>query len=287
MRCTMNEFLGRRIATLLLWGLLSGLFLGYSVVGAHQPENGTEGQCVVIYDEQADTIWRSDRPSCSTRLSPASTFKIPHALVALELGVVMPDTLEKWDGTPHPAQPMWNRDHTVLSAMKPSVLWFFQRIAPRIGAKRMHDWLKRFQYGNGRVSGDITRYWINGTLRISPDEQVAFLRRFYAQELPVRREYQQLVQAALEQQPGTVQNARGVHPLRDAWPRDAVLNAKTGATTLAFGESVSWLVGALTVSGRRYVFASAVWRTGAGGVDQLDAARLAVATFARRGLLQP
>ena len=170
--------------------------------------------------------------------------------------------------------------------MKPSVLWFFQRIAPRIGAERMHGWLERLQYGNADVSGDITRYWINGTLRISPDEQVAFLRRFYAQELPVGREYQQLVQSALEQQPGTVQNARGVHRLRDAWPRDAVLNAKTGATTLAFGESVSWLVGALTVRGRRHVFASAVWREG-GGVDQLDAARLAVATFARRGLLEP
>ena len=33
--------------------------------------------------------------ACSTRLSPASTFKIPHALVALETGVVTAQSVEK------------------------------------------------------------------------------------------------------------------------------------------------------------------------------------------------
>jgi beta-lactamase class D len=240
-------------------------------------------ECVVLYDVSAKATWQSDADECATQLSPASTFKIPHALVALETGVVTPVTIEKWDGTAHPQQPLWNRDHTVLSAMKPSVLWFFQRIAPRIGAERMQSWLTKMEYGNGNVSGDITRYWVNGTLRVSPVEQVRFLHRFYARELPVSGTYARLVENALTQTPGTIQNARGVHTLAASWPPGALLNAKTGATTIANGESVSWLVGALDVSGRRHVFASAVWRE-RGGVDQLDAARLAVKTFDRRGL---
>ncbi len=256
-----------------------GLVLFGNVVARAQPRL----ECVVLYDVNSKMLWQSDSNACATRLSPASTFKIPHALVALELGVVTPTTMEKWDGTPYPQQPLWNRDHTVLSAMKPSVLWLFQRIAPRIGAVRMQSWLQKMEYGNADTSGDITRYWVNGTLRVTPSEQVDFLRRFYARELPVNEAYARLVEDALVQTPGTIQNARGVHTLAASWPQSAVLNAKTGATTTASGESVSWLVGALTVGDRRHVFASAVWRE-RGGVDQLDAARLAMTTFDRRGI---
>ena len=251
------------------------------VISAAQVGPG-EQRCVVIYDEDAKDLWRSDAARCSARLSPASTFKIPHALVALETGVVTTTTIEKWNGTRHPQQPSWDRDHTVLSAMKPSVLWFFQRIAPRVGATRMHEWLLRLHYGNADTSGEVTQYWVNGTLRVSPEEQVAFLRRFYEQSLPIRTDYQLAVREALTQQPGTQQNARGVHKLPDAWPAHAELNSKTGASTTA-RESVSWLVGALTVSGKRYVFASAVWRQG--GVDQLAATHHAIATFRDRGIL--
>jgi beta-lactamase class D len=240
--------------------------------------------CVVIREASAQTPWRSDAAACATRLSPASTFKIPHALVALETGVVRLDTVERWDGTRHPEQPEWDKDHTVLSAMKPSVVWFFQRIAPRIGAARMHQWLERMHYGNADTGGDVTMYWLNGVLRVSPDEQVAFLRQFYSGKLPVAVKWQHAVRDALNQDRGTVQNAGGVHPLEGAWPEGVKLNAKTGATTIVGGQRVSWLVGALTVNDRDHIFASAVWRDG-GGVDGLDAARLAVKTFIERGLL--
>jgi beta-lactamase class D len=257
------------------------LWLMAPIAGAAQT-TVTVHRCVVIYDEQRGELWRSNLAECSTRLSPASTFKIPHALVALEAAVVTPTSVEKWDGTPYPQQPLWNRDHTVLSAMKPSVLWLFQRIAPRVGAARMHEWLERLGYGNADTSGDVTQYWVNGTLRVSPDEQVAFLRAFFREALPVRAEYQRAVHGALQQTPGTQENARGVHKLPGPWHGGAVLHSKTGATTTS-RESVSWLVGALTVGGKRYVFASAAWSDR--GVDQLAATHHAMATFRQRRIL--
>ena len=239
------------------------------------------GRCIVIHELTALKPL-VDRGECATRLSPASTFKIPHALVALETGVVAADTVERWDGVRHEQQPDWNRDHTVLSALRPSVLWFFQRIAPRIGADRMTDWLARFDYGNGDVSGTITEYWINGRLQISPREQVRFLRRFYREDLPIATRHLRAVRQGLEQTPGTVQNALGIHRMKGNW-RQATLNAKTGATT-ANGSRVSWLVGLLRSGGRDYVFAAAVW--GANDrVDSLDGARLAVETFISLGIL--
>ena len=216
-------------------------------------------------------------------LSPASTYKIPHALIGLETGAITPTTVEKWDGVPRPEQPKWNLDHTVFSAMKPSVLWFFQRMAPRIGAARAKEWLQRFNYGNADTSGDITRYWVNGRLRVSADEQLAFVSKFYGGALPVKRDHVDQLTTAMEQAPGTVEYARGLYKLDASWRACLSLNAKTGATTIESGESVSWLVGRLTVDQRKVVFAAVVWNTG--GVDALDAARLAITTFVDRGAL--
>jgi beta-lactamase class D len=262
---------------------LTSLYLSAQTSSARDP---SARSCVIIQEAAGSARWVSDAEACATRLCPASTFKIPHALVALETGAISVDTVERWDGVRHPRQPLWDRDHTVLSAMKPSVVWFFQRIAPRVGAERMRGWLERLHYGNADTRGDVTMYWLNGVLRISPDEQVAFLRRFYTSTLPVSPAHQKSVRDALDQQPGTVQNSLGVHDLDGRWTPDVRLNAKTGASTIANGDSVSWLAGALSVGGRDHVFASAVWGRDE-AVELLDGPRLAVKTFIERGLLQP
>jgi len=243
--------------------------------------------CVVIRNQQTGTTWRSDASACGTRLAPASTFKIPHALVALETGVVTADTVEKWDGTKYPNYQQWQRDHTVVSAMRPSVVWFFQRIAPRVGAARMHDWLTTLRYGNARTDGDVTMYWLNGTLRISPDEQVAFLQELRGDRPPFARERIETILGALAQPAAAIENANGVTQLdvpKGAWPPDASWRAKTGRTQFD-GRRVNWLVGDLAVGGRSYLFASAVWRDGE-DLGAVDAAQLALNTFVQRGMLK-
>ena len=238
--------------------------------------------CVMIQELTADRALMTRGSSCATRLSPASTFKIPHALVALETGVVTNESVERPDGTRYERQPKWNHEHTVISALRPSVLWVFRRIAPRIGAERMREWLAKFDYGNRRVSGPITEYWTDGSLEISVPEQVRFLMRFYREELPVRPEHMRAVRGGLQQDAGTVENSRGIHRLGGNWG-SAKLNAKTGATTIdRYG--VSWLVGLLRTGDRDYAFASAVWNTDR-GVDLLEGANLAVRSFIEAGIL--
>jgi beta-lactamase class D len=251
------------------------LGLVMSAPSAARQTKTAHGSCVVIHDLTAAKP-HLVRGECSTRLSPASTFKIPHALVALETGVVKADSVERWDGTKYERQPKWNLDHTVISALRPSVLWLFQRIAPRIGAARMTEWLTKFDYGNRDTSGPIDAYWTNGRLRVSPLEQVEFLRRFYRGQLPVTAPHVRAVRDGLEQKPGTVENSLGVHRLEGDW-RNATLNSKTGATSTS-EHRVSWLVGLLGSAGREYAFAAATWRVD-GAVDTLDGARLATRTF--------
>jgi len=241
-------------------------------------------RCVVIIDQKTGATWRSDAAACATRLSPASTFKIPHALVALETGVIAPETVEKWDGVQYPDYAAWNRDHTVASAMRPSVVWFFQRIAPRIGAARMHGWLQRLKYGNAGTDGDVTMYWLNGRLRISPIEQATFLHDLYGGRLPIAADRVKLIRGALEQPFGMAENANGVMQLEGPRPTGATWRPKTGRTSFD-GTRVNWLVGDVDLGGHGYVFAAAVWRLDNSNIAPSEAPQLAVNTFAARALL--
>ena len=80
---------------------------------------------------------------------------------------------------------MWAQDHTLDSAVRNSVVWYFQEVAKRVGAERMQRYVARFDYGNEDLSGGIDRFWLTGGLRTSAMDQVSFLRRFYESQLGV------------------------------------------------------------------------------------------------------
>src|SRR5882762_6662259 len=92
------------------------------------------GECVVFAPLNGpETVVGGEE--CGRRTLPASTFKIPHALVALQTRVVTDKTVVKWDGTKRD-YPVWNRDQTLESAIQVSAVWVFQRFAAAIGRGR-------------------------------------------------------------------------------------------------------------------------------------------------------
>ena len=271
---------GRRQNSLEVVVLSAGLLV--TSVSA-TPQSGAS--CIVIYEVAAKTHWRSDAKACAVRVSPASTFKIPHALIALETAVVTPHTQQIWDRTEYSNRPAWEQSHTLESAIQNSVLWFFQRTAVKIGPDRMREFLERFRYGNMDTSGPPDRYWINGKLRISADEQVAFLQRFYARDLAIKPEHHETVFRALVEPPGGVQNATGIHTLSKKWKKGDTLSGKTGAGMALEDPEVrvSWLVGRLSAGGKDYIFASNIVRRGT--LDPVEASRQAFRTFRERQLI--
>lgn len=128
-----------------------------------------------------------------TRFAPASTFKIPHTLFALDAGVVK-DEFEvfPWDGVQHSFD-AHNQDQDLRSAMRNSAVWVYQRFAEDIGEKKARDYLAAIDYGNQDPEVEEGVYWINGKLAISAYEQIEFLRKLYRNELPFRLEHQRLV----------------------------------------------------------------------------------------------
>lgn len=148
-----------------------------------------EGTFVLLDGRTGRTV-RTDAERARTRFLPASTFKIPNTLIALETGVATgPDFPLAWDSAAVPRQDFWPEawagDHTLRTALPASVVWYYQELARRIGPERMQEYLDRFDYGNRDISGGIDRFWLSGGLAVSPDEQVDFLRRFHDGELGV------------------------------------------------------------------------------------------------------
>src|SRR3979411_3120928 len=117
----------------------------------------------------------SDADRSGEAMLPASTFKIPNSLIALETGVVGdPDKdVFKWDGVVRSIE-AWNRDHTMRSAIAASAVPVYQEIARRIGAERMQKYVDLFEYGNRDIGGGIDQFWLTGNLRIDPARQIDF-----------------------------------------------------------------------------------------------------------------
>ncbi len=158
-------------------------------LGGYFADSGVEGTFVML-DPQEERIVLYDPERAREPFLPASTYKVPHALIALETGVVSgPEYTIEWDPSLHPKQEwwpeVWAQDHTLETALKNSVVWYFQEVAKRVGEDRMQEYVDQFDYGNRDISGGIDRFWLTGGLRTSAKEQVEFLQRFYDGELGV------------------------------------------------------------------------------------------------------
>ncbi len=213
----------------------------------------------VLLDSHKLVVHNTGR--ANTRFIPASTFKIPNTLIALETGVASgPDFLLEWDSNVAPRRPWWPaswaKDHTLRTALANSAVWYYQELARRIGPERMAVYLERFSYGNQNLSGGIDQFWLQGGLRISPLEQVDFLRRFYFRELGVAERSTQLVKEML---------------VLEETPQYR-LSGKTGWAALGDyeGREIGWLVGYLEKEGDVYFFATNInIRTNADAAERL------------------
>jgi beta-lactamase class D len=154
---------------------------------------GVDGTLAVL-DQRggADRHLTHNLERAERRYTPASTFKLPHALFALDAGVVRDEfQVLAWDGEKRFLE-AWNRDQDLRSSMRNSVVWVYQGFARTIGVQRERNYLESIDYGNADPSGGVDRFWLDGALKISALEQISFLTRLYRNELPFKIEHQRL-----------------------------------------------------------------------------------------------
>jgi beta-lactamase class D len=209
----------------------------------------------VLYDLKNDRYIRYNAERCRERFSPYSTFKIPNSLIGLETNVISDaEYVMRWDPKKYPeaegwtAPPYvhWKQNHTLRSALKYSVVWYYRDLAKSVGQERMKKYVDGFAYGNHDISGGLDgpqlfqAFWLNSSLRISADEQIEFLKRFYAGKLPVSKRTISIVKEILILEKSS----------------NYTLSGKTGGGASPRGKSLGWFVGYLETGGNVYFFAT-------------------------------
>lgn len=206
---------------------LGEYFNAYDVVGTF-----------VMLDVRSGTCFLFDPDRASRRFLPASTFKIFNGMTALDEGSIDDvGTILKWDGVDR-GSAGWNEDQDMRTAFRRSTVWFYQELARRTGEERMRYWLEREHYGNADPSGGIDRFWLDGALRISAEEQVEFLRRLITSELGFSPRAQEVGRDLL------------IMERTD----DYILAGKTGWTQYE-GRHLGWYVGFVERHGGTYIYA--------------------------------
>ena len=193
--------------------------------------NNADGK-VTVYNMQLDT----------QRFSPASTFKIVNSLIGLQTGRILDETMViKWDGVKR-WNSDWNKDMDMAEAFRVSSVPYYQEVARRIGKDTMQQWIDSISYGNKNISGTIDSFWLNGNLKISPDEQLGLVKKLYFDQLPFRKSAQQIVRDVMIRENNTAYK----------------LSYKTGWGFNEEGNAFGWVVGWIEENKHVYFFVTFV-----------------------------
>ncbi|MFG1360810.1 penicillin-binding transpeptidase domain-containing protein [Xanthobacter pseudotagetidis] len=227
--------------------LLSALLLGPAPARAME-------ECFLVTDLDTGRVL-AKQGLCATRHSPASTFKIPLSLMGFDAGILKGAGQPVLDPPPgaDTSRAVTRGPQTPQSWMRNSVVWYSQVLARELGPERIKAYLDGFAYGTLNISGTpgraepIAHFWLSSSLRISPREQVDFLRRMLKGELKVSEKAvtETMALLAQEEQPAGWQlfgkTGTGSSPGADGLPDP--------------NRPLGWFVGFAQKGGRTAVFA--------------------------------
>lgn len=196
---------------------------------------------ILIYDYKKNKYFAYDKQRINQEFVPASTSKIIHSLIFLETNSLKDENeILKWDGVERVVK-SWNQDHNLHSAFKNSAVWFYVETSKRVGQSAMQNYYNLSDYGNRNTNGFGVDYWNEGDLRITPQQQIAFLVRLYENRLPFSKQ--------------TIDTFKDIFITEKT--DKYVLRSKTGWST-AYTPNVGWLVGYVERGADVYFFATEI-----------------------------
>lgn len=184
---------------------------------------------ITVYNMNLDT----------TRFPAASTFQIITALVGLETGAIVNDSMVvKWDGVRRPEKE-WNKNLSFKEAFKLNSDPYFSEIAKKISIDSLKMWTDSLSYGTKNLPANVDSL---SNIEISPDEQLGLVKKLYFDQLPFRKSVQQSLRDAMLMEDNSAYK----------------LSYKTGDALLKDSSSIAWVTGWIEENRHVYFFTSLV-----------------------------
>ena len=192
---------------------------------------------------------------CALRRSPCSTFKIAISLMGYNEQLLTNEIQPKF---PYPENyqaslPQCQNAQTPTSWMQNSCVWYSQILTKQMGINIFKQYVSAFHYGNEDLSGDLgknnglTNAWLSSSLKISPEEQLAFLDHLIHSTLPVTQHAQEMTRHIL---------------FLEEWPNGIKLYGKTGSGFLLNRDGsinsergIGWFIGWIEKGNKKIIFA--------------------------------
>ena len=212
--------------------------------------------CTVVADVADGRIVFQDgtQDACAARYTPASTFKLAIALMGYDAGILQDAHAPVWDY--QPSYPDWGGDDWRKPVdpthwIKYSVFWYSQQIGEKLAWRACSNTRPRLATATRmcratRKNNGTQGAWHVSSLRVSPLEQLDFLRRLARRQLPVKPQAYDMAEILFD---------AGVDA--DGWK----IHGKTGTGSPgSFGDydrehAYGWYVGWARKNGRELVFA--------------------------------
>lgn len=205
---------------------------------------------IAIYSVGDDAYYHYNDSLCNQRYAPYSTFKVVSSLIALQTGIAADDSYTiSYDSIKYPAEPwrlnqephkFWFRDQDLRTALQYSVNWFYWELNQKIGYENLETYLQQINYGNQDLSAGLKYFWLGGSLKISANEQVEFLKALYSKQLDGFSDLSQQI-------------------TKEIMPNESTVNyklyGKTGTGEISDDEIIGWYVGFLETDDNTYIFA--------------------------------
>lgn len=192
---------------------------------------------------------------CDRPVTPASTFKVPLAVMGFDAGILTdaeqpawpfkesyPDWIEDWKTTVTPRY--WQEK---------SVVWYSQELTRQLGMEKFRAYVEAFDYGNKDLAGDkgqdngLTHAWLRSSLLVTPVQQASFLDKLLNRKLGVSDHAYEMTYAIMPQS-----------ALADGWS----VSGKTGTSFRSNADGAAdaqkrqlgWFVGWAEKEGRKVIF---------------------------------
>jgi beta-lactamase class D len=218
-------------------------YVTHSEFKKHFDSCGVAGSIIVLDNSKKQFIV-SDTTDIRKETLPASTFKIINLLIALETNTIKDENeVVKWIGATdtisYGYRPQIYHDMSVKEAFEVSAGWVFVELAKKIGKENYQKYLSKCEYGNLNLIKKETDFWNFGDFAISPQNQVEFLKKLYANNLPFSKKNMEIVKKVMV----TEQNDQYTLRAKTGWTRENNIN--TG-----------WWIGYLETKTDVYFFAT-------------------------------
>lgn len=194
--------------------------------------------CFTLLDNATGEITVYNMGLDTMRFLPAETFDVLNGMIALHTGVLTDEkmniSLSNYDTTQSSSQ----KEINIIDAFKNNNHSFFQQIAKNIGQDTLQRWVDSVSYGNKNVGEPFDQSWTNNTIKISPDEQLGFMKHLYFDQLPFRKSVHTSMKDLMVVNDNT----------------DYKLSYKTGTGKNEKNENIGWTIGWIEENRHVYFF---------------------------------